>query len=327
MCRLSIVTTLYNSAGYMDKCLDTLLHQDLSLDEYEIILVNDGSPDNSLEVAEQYVARYTNVRIVSYAVNRGLAGARQAGTDVAKGEDLCYVDPDDYIECESLLPLLERMEREHLDMLRFNYQMVNEEYQPIAKPKDAQMIDYSLDVMDGKTYLSEQLGYACFVWAFIYRTALIKESGVRFLQGDYIDDTPWLPQILRKAERVGVSPTVRYYYLQRSNSLVNTVSAESIRRKLDAQLVIVQRMNEQCAQIPISEQVWHRGMKSKTALQLLTTAAVSLPEEYKHYLTELREMNVFPLKGKMFTRKQRVKMALLNCSPWLFKFYLLLTNK
>ena len=223
----------------MDKCLDTLLHQDLTPEEYEIILVNDGSPDNSLEVAEQYAKRYPNVSVVSYAVNRGLAGARQAGTDVAMGEYLCYVDPDDYIEYESFLPLLERMEREHLDMLRFNYQMVNEEYQPIAKPKDARMIDYSLDVMDGRTYLAEHLGYACFVWAFIYRTALIKESGVRFLQGDYIDDTPWLPQILRKAARVGVSPTVHYYYLQRSNSLVNTVSAESIRRKLDAQLVIV----------------------------------------------------------------------------------------
>lgn len=318
MLKLSIITTLYNSAGYMPKCLDTLLHQDLSPDEYEIILVNDGSPDNSLDVANEYALKHSNIRVVTYEVNRGLAGARQAGTDVASGEYLCYVDPDDYIAKNSFTPLLDQMEKESLDLLRFDYQVVDDNYDPLPKPKDAQLISYVPSITDGESYLAEKLGYGCFVWAFIYRTSLIKDSGVRFRQGDYFDDTAWLPQIVRRAKRVDVTPAVHYFYLVRSNSLVNTVNAASIRRKLDAQLVVIDRLNDQKESVSGKVLTWYKGMISKTALTCITSAATQLQGEWQRYLNELKTRKVFPLTCRMATPTQRMKLNLLNIAPRIF---------
>ena len=328
MLRLSIITTLYKSAGYMDKCLDTLLDQDLSEDEYEIILVNDGSPDASLQKALAYKEKHSNIHVVSYEVNRGLAGARQAGTDAARGQFLCYVDPDDYIEKHSFGKVLAQMEEENLDMLRFNYRMVDEDGDTLPKPSDARLIDYSPGIMDGPAFLKERLGYGCFVWAYIYRTSLIKSSGVRFRQGDYFDDTAWLPRIIRKAGRINTTPEVRYCYYQRSDSLVNTVSRDAIVKKLDAEMVVVDRL---CEQMPEAEEdgtvPWYKAMNSKLALAVLSTAAVDVPDKFDSYLKELRARRVFPLGCPNASRSQKAKLALLNIAPRLFRSLIRKKNK
>lgn len=327
MLQLSIITTLYKSAGYMDKCLETLLDQDIPENEYEIILVNDGSPDNSLEIAERYASKHPNIHVVSYEVNRGLAGARQAGTDEAQGKYLCYVDPDDYIKKSSFSKLIQQMEHDNLDMLRFNYQMVDEDYHPISKPQDARIVDYSPKIMDGPSFLADRLGYGCFVWAFIYRSSLIKDSGVKFRQGDYFDDTAWLPQIIRHASRIDTIPEIRYYYLQRSNSLVNTVSNNSIIKKLDAELAVIERLKDQMKTADPLSMKWYRGMNSKLALSILSTAAVSVPDLYNQYLNKIKALDTFPLSCPNASKTQKLKISLLNISPMLFSLLLKYKNK
>lgn len=326
MLKLSIITTLYKSAGYMRKCLATLLDQDLSENEYEIILVNDGSPDDSLDIAEQYSAEYKNVRVISYEVNRGLAGARQAGTDVANGRYLCYVDPDDWIERCSFGPVLDRMEKYELDMLRFNYRMVDQDGNTLRKPSDARLIDYSSEILNGPDFLRMRLGYGCFVWAYIYRTSLIRNSGVRFRQGDYFDDIAWLPQIIRRAGRIDSCDEVRYNYLQRSDSLVNTVSKESIIRKLDATIVVISRLKEQMESADQVSMQWYRGMCSKLSLAILSSSAVESPDKFNYYLDKLKELSVFPLRCDKASKSQKLKLILLNISPHMFK-YMISRNK
>lgn len=311
----------------MDKCLGTLLDQDLPEDEYEIILVNDGSPDDSLQKAELYASEHKNIKVVSYEVNRGLAGARQAGTDAASGKYLCYVDPDDWIERRSFSAVLSRMESCELDMLRFNYRMVDESGNELRKPSDARIIDYSSGVYAGPEFLRFRLGYGCFVWAYIYRTALIKDSGVRFRQGDYFDDTAWLPQIIRKATRIDSTDEVRYNYYQRSDSLVNTVSKDAITKKLDAELVVVSRLKDQMRCSDKISLQWYRGMCSKLALSVLSSSAVQVPEKYDEYLGDLKRNGLFPLKCENASKAQQFKLHLLNFSPLLFKILLERKNK
>ena len=325
MLKLSVITTLYNSAGYMRKCIDSLLDQDLAPGEYEIILVNDGSPDDSLSIANGYAEKFGNVSVVSYAENRGLAGARQAGTDAAQGKYLCYVDPDDYVLPNSFSQLIERMERDSLDVLRFDYRMVDGNYSPVPKPKDARIIDYSAGVMNGRDFLCRRLGYACFVWAFIYRTSVIRDSGVLFSQGDYFDDTAWLPRILCAAGRVDCTDTVRYFYLQRQGSLVNTVSKEKTIAKMDAQMVLIIKLMELWnADRTI---VWYREMVSKTVLSVLTDAACCCYDNCGAFIDELKDCGVFPIGGSILTFKARLKYMLINISPKLFCTLVHLANR
>ena len=134
MIRLSIISTLYKTAAYLPRCIDSLLNQDIPSDEYEIILINDGSPENDLEIAKSYASQYHNIKVVSHP-NKGLAGARNTGLSIATGQYLCFVDPDDYILPNSFECLLNQMDDEHLDMLRFDYHVVNPLYYYSDKPK------------------------------------------------------------------------------------------------------------------------------------------------------------------------------------------------
>lgn len=97
MVKLSIIIPVYNVELYIEKCLQSCLSQDIPYDEYEIIVVNDGSPDGSLAIAESIAKTTTNMTIISQK-NGGLSAARNTGMSVAKGEYIWFVDSDDWIE-------------------------------------------------------------------------------------------------------------------------------------------------------------------------------------------------------------------------------------
>ena len=119
--QLSIIVPVYNVADYLAKCLDSLLAQDLPQNEYEIIVVNDGSTDNSGEIAQQYADKYANITLINQG-NQGLSGARNTGIKCAKGDYIQFVDSDDYLEENVLGGLLKQVEKDNLDVLRFKYQ-------------------------------------------------------------------------------------------------------------------------------------------------------------------------------------------------------------
>lgn len=314
--KLSIVTTMYNSAKYLPKCVDSLLDQDLPEEDYEIILVNDGSPDNSLELAEQYASRHKNIKVLSHA-NKGLAGARNTGLVAATGEYLCFVDPDDYVHPNIYGKLLGMMEEETLDMLRFNYDMVNEDYQIINKPKGT-VIDYSPQIMDGETFLDERLGYGCFVWSYVYRLSFLRRTGIMFKEGAYFDDTNWFPRVCCMADRIDSVDFVGYYYLQRSGSLVNSMTEEAKQKKVKGQVDLIRGLKDFASQTH-SEKVkhWCLSMVSLTVLAIMSFAA---DEKKEDMVALVSGLDVFPLELRLNNTTKRVKrkLRLINWSPKMY---------
>lgn len=330
--RLSIVVNMYNTALYMPKCLDSLLNQDIPSSDYEIILVNDGSTDNSLELAEEYLAKSQQIenwpifKIINQE-NKGLAAARNAGIDVAEGKFLCFVDPDDYIEKNSLNELLSRMEDKNLDILRFNYQKVDEEYNKMQDFHSETMFNYSEGVMTGKEFLVNRLGIACYVWAYIYRLDLIRKNDIRFIETCYFDDTPWLPRVLIKAKRVECVPVRHQFYLQRQGSMVRTQSIESIKRKVEGQIKLVSLLKEQMQGLDSFVLRWYEKMLSHTVLSLLTSVAVSIYSEKNEYINKIKELNILPLSASGLEKNKRIKCSLINVSPIFFCWFINLKNK
>lgn len=314
--KLSIVTTMYNSAKYLPKCVDSLLNQDLSEEDYEIILVNDGSPDNSLELAEQYASCHKNIKVLSHA-NKGLAGARNTGLDAATGEYLCFVDPDDYVPSDIYGKLLGMMDGESLDMLRFNYDMVNEEYQIINKPKGT-VIDYSPKIMNGETFLDERLGYGCFVWSYVYRLSFLRKTGIKFKEGAYFDDTNWLPRVCCMADRIDSVDFVGYYYLQRSGSLVNSMTEEAKQKKVKGQVDLICSLKEFAGQTH-SEKVKHWCL-SMVSLTVLAIMSFAVDEKKEDVVALVSGLDVFPLELRLNNTTKRVKskLRLINRSPKMY---------
>ena len=322
--KLSIVITLYQSESYLPKCMESVLNQDISKSDYEIILVNDGSPDNSLALAREYAERYDNVVVLSHP-NKGLAGARNTGLEAAHGKYLCFIDPDDYIETNSLSSLLEKMECDNLDMLRFNYQMVDEEYTNIKRPKDARLINYTPKLMTGKEFLSKRLGYGCFVWAYIYRTDIIKKNQISFTQGIYFDDTDWLPRVLCYVNRIDSLDYKRYLYVQREGSLVKTNDLKSTRNKINGQINIISILSQR-KKFSSDKQVsiWYERMISKLTISVLQTVAQYFYEDRHTFVKELKDSNAFPLVFIQTTFQQSIHISLCKIS---INFYCWLISK
>jgi glycosyltransferase involved in cell wall biosynthesis len=310
----------------MPKCLDSLLEQDILPSDYEIILVNDGSTDNSLSMANEYQNRseeselFPKIKIVNQE-NKGLAAARNAGVDVAEGKYLCFVDPDDYIEKNSLNELLSIMEEKNLDILRFNYQKVDEEYNNLPDFQSEAEFDYSKGIMTGIDFLKNRLGIACYVWPYIYRLDLIKSNNIRFIETCYFDDTPWLPRVMQKAQRVECIPVRHQYYLQRQGSMVRTNNIDSIKRKVDGQVKLLTLLKEQ-VQVAYPEVLgWYKRMSDHIVISILTTVAVSLFLERDKYIRQIEAMKLLPLANS-----NRLKCLLINISPSLYCWMIYMKN-
>ncbi len=113
MCEISIIVPVYKVEPYLRKCVDSILAQTFT--DFEVILVDDGSPDNSGKICDEYASKDSRVRVI-HKENGGLSSARNAGIDVARGKYLGFVDSDDYIEKDMYELLYDNIVKEQADL-------------------------------------------------------------------------------------------------------------------------------------------------------------------------------------------------------------------
>lgn len=318
---------MYNSAKWLPKCLDSVLNQDVAEEELEIICVNDGSPDNSEQIARQYQTEHPDSIVVLSQENQGPSSARNNGMQNATGKYLYFVDPDDYVEPNVFGGLLQKMDEQNLDMLRFNYQIVDEEYHPIQKRDFELAFDYSLCVMSGAAFLADRLDIACNIWRYFYRTDVIVKNQIWCFEGDYFDDTPWLPLVLMKTDRMGVCDTVAYNYMERHNSLVKTNDPTTVRKKNEGSLLLIKLLQKEKTEVSSFKEIddvtrdkivlWYEMMIAHSAVSFLTSVSVCDSKSICCNLKKLRELNVFPLSQYRTSAKNRRKIRMFNRFPYL----------
>lgn len=322
--KLSIIVPIYNVAPYLRKCVDSLLTQDIS--DYEIILVDDGSTDGSSDIADaiQSEAKGTEIREadilastpytlhhtpeikVIHQENAGLSAARNTGIATAQGEYIMFVDSDDYLQPNVLGALMEQVEREHLDVLRFDYQNVRQteagEYEVFQPNKYPHQVDTCREVVDGETYLDERMGYACYACQFVIN----RELTGTFTPGIHYEDTEWLPRMMLAAKRVNSTSIVVYNYLVRQGSITQAQGNKvKLRKNVNDYLFVIESLSKQITKHPSCQ--WLHRMISSLAVGVLTRVAISFYDERKEYIHRLQELNVFPMviadQGKTYARR------------------------
>ena len=326
---LSFIIPLYNSAQWLGKCLDSVLKQGIDLNELEIICINDGSPDNSIDIANEYKKRYPNTFVVLDQENQGPSGARNNGMQHATGKYLCFLDPDDYLVPNVYVSFIKQMEEESLDMLRFNFQRVDENDNILSILIADKMFDYTPQLMTGSEFLATRLDTGCHIWKYMYRTDIIKKNNIWCFTGDYFDDTPWLPLVLMKAERMNITNIIAYNYLERMDGLVKISNPKAIQRKIDGQLLLLKLLNNEMETINNDGILsWYKNMKAHSAFSLITMVACYFYSERKSYIKKLKELNALPLiYNNKTTKKSAKKMKLVNFSVSLFMYLMNLKNK
>lgn len=309
MTTLSIIIPVYNVERYVAKCIESVLAQDFA--DMEIILVDDGSTDKSGKICDSYTGQDTRICVI-HQKNGGLSAARNSGIEVAQGEYVCFVDSDDYWEPNVLGGLMAQVERDQLDVLRFNYRNVNEngdEIHPNADPK--RHVDYSFTVCDGLTFLNERQGPACYACMYILRKTLLQEC--TFKHGIYFEDTEWTPRMLLRAQRVASTETIVYNYLIRTGSITKAVDIKKQRKVLEDKIQLITSLQQQVATTPTCK--WFDGMIAGTAVSIIGMLAEVFFHERKKYLEQLQALNIYPLSLTMANKKAIRKIKLINLSP------------
>ncbi len=322
---LSIIVPVYNVKAYLERCVASLLDQDLDRTDYEIILVDDGSTDGSGILCDELSARESNIRVI-HKENGGLSSARNAGIAVADGDYIQFVDSDDYLEPKVLESLHRQIKEHNLDILRYNYQNVKESgeiFEPnkVSKP----FVDYSSEVCDGAAFLAERLGFACYAWQFVVRAELLRDEGSLFTEGIYFEDVDWTPRLLLQADRVSSTPLIVYNYLFRTGSITRTPDPVKQKKKLTDRLRLIDTLQGLKKQCDRSE--WFDGMISQIAISVVTAAGLSFYPERKKILGTLRQKGVFPLSAFHATPGAARKIRLANFSPALMCHLVHLKNR
>ena len=322
---LSLIVPVYNVEAYLQKCVDSLLNQDLPEANYEIILVDDGSTDNSGQLCDRLATGRSNIRVI-HQPNRGLGAARNTGIVAAGGTYIQFVDSDDYLCPNVLGGIVHQLENQGLDILRINYQNVRQDGEVFEPNKYSKPFDnFSDNVCDGLTFLNERLGFACYAVQFVCRASLLKQEGNGFREGILYEDVDWAPRILLQAKRVASCQTMAYNYLYRLDSITRNSDADRKRKSVEDKLQLIGAMKERYASL--KDHRWFDGMIAQTALSVLSDASRFFHKDKKKYIKRLKGLNVFPLSYYHATPSATKKIRLANFSPQLFCILLDLKNK
>lgn len=221
---VSVVVPVYNIAEYLDEALQSVLGQ--SLAQLEVICVNDGSTDASLDVLMRWADRDPRVSVLSQE-NAGLSAARNRGFDAVRAPYVFFLDGDDVLEPEALQVLYDRMEADRLDALYFDTECFADE--PAFESKVERSREYYRRAHDYPAVVrgEELLGamrangdYVSAVWMQMNRTAFLQEAGLRFYKGIVHEDELFTFTAMLKASRAAYLPRSLYRHRIRKNSIM-----------------------------------------------------------------------------------------------------------
>lgn len=219
---LTIIIPIYNVEKYVQKTLDSILSQCFKKESVEIIVVNDGTKDNSMSIVNEFAAKFDNLKIINQE-NQGLSVARNTGLKVARGKYVWFVDSDDWVEYDSLPFLLQHLEHSDKDVLMFKIREYDEEGRILLERsfhdnKNEEQISGTDVVLYQKKYGVDITPMQQYV---ISRDFLLSKK-MFFVPGIYHEDKEFAPRMLINAKNVSIIPKVIYCYLRRSNGSITT---------------------------------------------------------------------------------------------------------
>ncbi|CAL9527075.1 Teichoic acid poly(glycerol phosphate) polymerase [Streptomyces sp. enrichment culture] len=223
MPKLSLVVPVYKVQGYLPECLDSVLGQDYT--DFEIIAVDDCSPDGSGAILDEYARRDARIHVIHLTENVGLGRARNAGLEKARGEYVLFLDSDDTLSDGALTAISERLEAtSNPDILIFDYARTY--WDGRVRPNQrADLLEQSGPDVFTLAERPQLLGLLQIVWNKAYRRDFIDRTGLTFPPG-YYEDAPWTFCSLISAERIALLNRVCVLYRQRreGGNILKTVS-------------------------------------------------------------------------------------------------------
>lgn len=300
MPKFSIIIPVYNVEEYIERCLDSVFNQ--SFKDFEVILVDDGCTDKSIEKAKKY-----DLTIIKSA-HEGVSEARNIGVKKAHGQYLLFLDSDDYWE-KDLLKELDKSTENNPDVIRFQIQTVNDNKE-ITKYEEE-----TFENSPGKKAFEKIVKFhfidSC--WCYAYKMSYYKKEKFAFKKGTVHEDFGLVPLIILKAKKVNSIKYIGYDYYRRSGSIMNNKNYDWTKRKVDDMYYHYNNLLEESKKIKGDLKIF----KSYIANCMILKITELNNKDYRIYLKKLKNNKVFDnLLTDTLSRK--VKRVLLKISPKIY---------
>lgn len=212
MIKVSVIVPVYNVEKYLEKCLDSLVNQ--TLKEIEIIIVNDGSPDNSHKIIDKYTKKYKNIKAY-LKENGGLSDARNYGLKKASGEYIAFLDSDDFVKEDMYQKMYEKAKSGNFDMIVCDLNYIYENSSVIQRA-------FSNIKHDTTNIKQAMINIYPAAWNKIFKRKLF-EKGLEFKKGVWFEDVEFIYRLLPHIKSIGVVHEPFNQYLQREGSITKSI--------------------------------------------------------------------------------------------------------
>lgn len=301
MPKFSIIIPVYNVEKYIKKCLDSVVNQ--TFKDYEIIVVNDGTQDKSMDIVKNYDVKIINQK------NQGQSAARNNGVKKAKGEYIIFLDSDDYWK-KDLLKEINKSLKNNPDVVRFQMQEVYENQDGILEHNEQ-----GFKGLTGVDAFNEICKYhivdaAC---PYAIRREYYLKNNFAFKEGMVHEDYGLIPLVIIKANLVNSISYIGYYYLQREGSTMNTKDYSKIKKKVSDMYQHYKYLIEEINKTDLDSKIF----KSFVANSMLSRICELEGKDYRDYKKKLNQEKIYDnLLTDTFSRK--VKKCILKISPKLY---------
>ena len=223
--KVSIIVPVYNVEKYLEQCLSSIVNQ--TYNNIEIIIVNDGSCDNSYKIIDKYKDRYNFIKVIKQG-NMGISEARNIGLKNAIGEFVLFVDSDDYLEQECIEDAVNKINKDNSDMVIFNFTRV---YDADINGKN-ESVNLNLD--EEKVYSGEAIAIMVlknltqgYVWNKLFKRKNLMSNNFEFEKGRTIEDIYPVFKQLINSEKISYISKFNYKYRQRKDSAIHTFNKKA----------------------------------------------------------------------------------------------------
>lgn len=316
--KISFVIPVYNVELYLERCVNSILDSDIPKDQYEILMVNDGSTDNSAVIGQRFCDSYPNISMISQK-NQGLSAARNTGIEHAKGDYLWFPDSDDYFDSSKLKVAYDTLMRNpNLDVMVTCCNVIEDD--------TSRKSDYYPQFI-GKTITGKEAilnGYEpSAVWVILYRRAFIKENALRFYFGISHQDVEFNLRMMALAEKVLFTDVVTYNYIKRLGSISVPKNREKTYFNYHCDLLVAEsfaKFSQSLDDQVLADNIQRRS-NSLLAGMLISIKKSSNPfidREFKEQLLkEMEEHGCYPIHGPFRSFKMALYSKLLNIRSYI----------
>lgn len=222
MCKISVVVPVYNCEKTLSKCLSSVLNQ--TFKDFELIIVNDGSPDNSEKICREFEEKDKRVKYIRRE-NGGLASVRNLGLSEAKGDYLCFVDSDDYIDEAALSFMYRTAEKEKSDIVLCGYYIENGKN---VERNSCESVSIGKENINSHIVELKSKNLIDPAWNKLYRLSFLKETDVQFPVGEYYEDTCFNLKLLAFAPIITVCNECFYHYVLQMGSITRRYNEQKL---------------------------------------------------------------------------------------------------